>query len=450
MSADYAPEFQADLLSAMLTNKENFKVASKFVGSEAFTIPECKWIFEHAKSVFDGSGELPTKGLVTQEAGSHFGEGEFEHLISVHHNLMQGRPASKEIVSAAAKFAESAKYRAIAQQHDKLVELGKFSEARELMERQSWKVDISRDEGTKVLKGWDDVDVLLERAKKRRDSPDAFKFSTGIADLDVLMKGGYRRQHMVLVLGWTGRGKSTVSVNLAAANVQRGFPGLYISTEMSVDEIFAKMVARETMTAYDIIFEYGFDAMQEVKFLESISVKRERYKKKLFITQTGIDGTSRASILEAIDASSQYFSESPSWLVLDTIDHCSGDKFKKRHEAMGDNFNWASGVLEENDCAGIITTQANRDGSGSTNESHAANTIESARVAPWIIAVNEPDESTRPDAFGDVDDILQPRQVYQSKVLSLVKARFGRKGDVPVSANLEASFIGDLHLENQR
>ncbi len=446
--ADFAPEFQADLLSTILTNKERFKQTSAFVTPETFSIPECRWIFEHAKSVFDSTGELPSRGLVAQEAGALYGEGEYEHVIAIHNDLMQGRPAAKEIISSAARFTEDAKYREVARQHDKLVELGKFAEARELMERQNWKVEIEKSVGHKTLMGWDEFEKFTERAKSRRDDPEAFKFSTGVKDLDALMKGGYRRQHMILILGWTGRGKSTVSVNMASTNVRNGFCGIYISTEMGVDEIFAKMVARETMTAYDIIYEYGFDAMQEERFLKQVQFKAEQFKQKLFIRQTGIEGTNRASILQALEDASQHFGKYPDWSVLDTIDHCQGDKFKKKNEAMGDNVNWYSGLLEDYDMAGIVTTQANRDGSGETDESHAANTIESARVAPWIIAVNEPEENSRPDPHASVEELMKPRDVYQSKVLSLVKARFGRKGDVPVSTNLECSFIGDMHLEN--
>lgn len=445
---DFAPQFQADLLSAMLTNKERFKSARKIVKEDSFTIPELQWLLSLADSVYESSGDLPSSGLVAQEASAHFGEGEFETLIAVHHDLMQNRPAPKEIIASAGKFVQDANYRSIARKHERLIELGKFDEARQLMEHQSWKVDVTDERpGFRSLAGWDDFDKFAERARARRDDPQAFKFSTGIKDLDALMKGGYSKAHMVLLLGFTGRGKSTVAINLASENVRNGSCGVYISSEMSVDEIFAKVVARETLTAYDLIFEYGFDSVQEERFLKQVNFKIEKNKQKLFIRQTGIDGTSRASILQAIEDASQHFGKNPEWFVMDTIDHCQVDKFKKKNEAMSDNVNWMSGVLEEYDAAGIVTTQANRDGAQETNESHVAGTIESARVAPWIIAINEPDDQSRPDPHASIEELMNPRDVYQSKVLSLVKARFGRKGEVPVSADLECSFIGDLHLE---
>jgi hypothetical protein len=234
---------------------------------------------------------------------------------------------------------------------------------------------------------------------------------------------------------------------MASTTVRAGFPTLYISSEMTIDEIFVKMVARETMTAYDIIYEYGFSPAQEERFLKLVNFKKETLSKKLVIEQTGIYGTSRPSILQAIDSASEFFCESPAQIVVDTIDHTEKDKFKKTNEAMGDTMNWISGVLEENDASGLITTQANREGSGETNESHVANTVESARVAQFIVAVNDTDGASRPDPQADNDQLMQPRQVFGSKTLSLVKARFGRTGDVPVSANLECAFIGDLEIE---
>jgi len=445
---DFAPEFQADVLSVLLTNKERFKTARSFVSADTFTIPECKWIYEHALSVFDSSGDLPTSGLVAQEATSSFGDGEFEHLIAVHHDLMQGRSAPKEIMSSAARFSEDASYRAVARKHDKLVELGKFSEARELMESQSWKIVGPSQEERRVILGYNDIEKVLDRAKARRDDPEAFKFSTGIRELDALMKGGYRRQHMLMILGWTGRGKSTVSVNMASTNVKRGHKGIYISSEMTVDEIFVKMIARETMTAYDLIYEYSFDKTQEGEFLKLLNHKVQSYKDLLVVEQTGIYGTNRASLIDAMDRAADFFGEEASWVVFDTLSHCETDKYKDAHKGAADNLNWCKSQLEERDAAGIVTAQANRDGAVKTDESNVADTIEGARVAQWIVAVNDPDENNLPDAHASIDDLLQPPDFYQGKVLSLLKARFGRTGDVPVSTNLECSFVGDLYIEN--
>ena len=444
---DFDPVFQADLLSVMLTNKDRFHEARTYIDADVFTIPECRWLFEHADSCIQSSGELPTRGLVSQEARSAFGEGEFEVLIEVHKDLTSGRSSPKEILASASRFAEDSKYRAIAEKHDRLKEMGKLNEARALMELQGWKNPQKLSSKAKMLLGWNDTDEFLKRAMSRRDDPDAFKFSTGVRDLDALMKGGYAKKHMVLVLGWTGRGKSTVAVNLASTNVRGGHAGLYISTEMPVDEIFAKMVARETMTAYNTIYEYGFNPEEEERFLKQLSFKQENYKDLLAIVQTGIDGTTRASILNAIDSAAQALGVPPAWIVLDTIDHTKYDLSRGKTEGMGDNMNWMSGVLDTYDAGGVITSQANRDGVDRTDESNAANTIEGARVAPWIIAVNEADDLSRPDPHADIDELLEERAIFETKVLSLVKARHGKPGEVPVSTDLECSFIGDIQIE---
>jgi replicative DNA helicase len=68
-------------------------------------------------------------------------------------------------------------------------------------------------------------------------------FPTGVLILDRNLKGGLHRGEMMTVAAETGGGKSIVLVQAALANLQEGKKVLFLSLEMSADDIYRRMAA---------------------------------------------------------------------------------------------------------------------------------------------------------------------------------------------------------------
>ena len=83
------------------------------------------------------------------------------------------------------------------------------------------------------------TDVL--RQPTVSDTPEPGKCLTGVPGLDSVMGGGYPGQHMFLVEGDPGTGKTTVALQFLLEGVKRGEKGLYVTLSESAEEL--KLVA---------------------------------------------------------------------------------------------------------------------------------------------------------------------------------------------------------------
>lgn len=69
------------------------------------------------------------------------------------------------------------------------------------------------------------------------------KVSSGLAGLDAMLKGGYRRASCILVTGTSGTGKTTLACTFIQAACRRGERVLYLSFEESREAIVAGMLS---------------------------------------------------------------------------------------------------------------------------------------------------------------------------------------------------------------
>jgi len=79
----------------------------------------------------------------------------------------------------------------------------------------------------------DGISVISTTRQALTDLPMGDKFSTGIASLDEIMNGGFRRNSSIMIAGNSGTGKTTLSSIIAQAACERGEKSLYISFEES-------------------------------------------------------------------------------------------------------------------------------------------------------------------------------------------------------------------------
>lgn len=84
----------------------------------------------------------------------------------------------------------------------------------------------------------------LDAVEARMESGETVGRSTGFTDLDKLI-GGLVPGRLMILGGCTGMGKTQVAGNIAASVARAGGPVLYVSIEMTVDELLGRWVGAE-------------------------------------------------------------------------------------------------------------------------------------------------------------------------------------------------------------
>lgn len=92
---------------------------------------------------------------------------------------------------------------------------------------------------------WETAGDLLKKVEQGETHMEA-TLPTGFPDLDRILQGGFRPRQMVTVAGRPAMGKSTLAVDIGRyASLHRDIPGLYVSLEMSSDEVGMRIAAAE-------------------------------------------------------------------------------------------------------------------------------------------------------------------------------------------------------------
>ena len=452
---NFTPSYQADLLAACYSGAPTLARIKSFIKPEHFTIPQLRWLFELACFTFDSSKALPTPGLVSQEASSVFTDpNEFATLIEVHADIIErSRDANSmnSVVERAAEFASQANFESALLKSMKLIEAGRIAEAMALTEPKRWQVtiDVGKAFGdTRALRGYDDFDKFTQQSKERRDAPGGSKLPTGIVGLDLALHGGLALCEMTTIVGFTGRGKSSLLYNFVDSFIMLGFPTIMVLSEMRPDQVFARLLARRTQTAHNIIFNYSFSPQQEREYLRRVEMFKSSLVRKLYIDQVGTDKMTRETIVHVIDRGTEYLGDVAA-VAVDTVDHTKLPREHTKDAQLGrkENANWIHQLFDDRGVAGVCTSQANRDGFKWTDLNNMADTMEFARISEVVIAVNDTKGGTRPNPEDHIDELLAPPRPFGSMTISTIKSRGGPKEDFPVSTDLACAFMGDQRLD---
>lgn len=90
----------------------------------------------------------------------------------------------------------------------------------------------------------------LDYFEQVKENPDAAYCRTGFVDLDRQLGGGMFRSDVYIVGARPGMGKTTLAINIAQNIVNRGEAVLFVSLEMSEQQIQAKRISLETNLPY--------------------------------------------------------------------------------------------------------------------------------------------------------------------------------------------------------
>lgn len=97
----------------------------------------------------------------------------------------------------------------------------------------------------KSLKATDIESMLQDFRRNKKD-----KIASGIENLDKTLYGGFTQNHLIVIAGQTGVGKTAFMTQLAY-NTAKSFKTLYVSLEMSITDIHLRNIARECNLNFD-------------------------------------------------------------------------------------------------------------------------------------------------------------------------------------------------------
>ena len=103
---------------------------------------------------------------------------------------------------------------------------------------------------TALMNGQALAESFLDYYEQVREDPEAAYCRTGFADLDRQLGGGMFRSEVYIIGARPGMGKTTLGINIAQNVVGRGGSVLFVSLEMSEQQIMAKRLSLETGIKY--------------------------------------------------------------------------------------------------------------------------------------------------------------------------------------------------------
>ena len=103
---------------------------------------------------------------------------------------------------------------------------------------------------TALMNGQALAESWIDYYEQIREDPEAAFCRTGFADLDRQLGGGMFKSEVYIIGARPGMGKTTLAINIAQNVIRRGGSVLFVSLEMSEQQIMAKRLSLETGIKY--------------------------------------------------------------------------------------------------------------------------------------------------------------------------------------------------------
>jgi len=153
--------------------------------------------------------------------------------------------------------------RAIVQSYD-LLEKGDYDPVEKLV-KDAVQISLHKDMGTDYF---DDPRSRLEAIKSNNG-----QLSTGWANLDRALYGGFNRGELQIFAGGSGSGKSLFMQNLSVNWIQQGLNGVFVTLELSEDLCSMRLDSMMTNTSSKEVFKQLDDVEMKVKLMQKKSGK---------------------------------------------------------------------------------------------------------------------------------------------------------------------------------
>lgn len=199
---------------------------------------------------------------------------------------------------------------------------------------------------------------IIARIKEERKLPLGNKvIQTGFSKLDHAIAGGIRSKQLVIIGGRAGIGKTTLSQNILLTNGLNGNNCLFISLEMSKEEVVYKFTSNLTLI--------NSSRLQDDKLNQTEFLKRDDAESCLENVNIFINDSPQLRISEIGRIIKTHLEKNPiDLIVVDYVQIIKGDDTKNKNEAIiiKENTTMLKAFAKQYDVAIVALAQINRNG----------------------------------------------------------------------------------------
>lgn len=214
------------------------------------------------------------------------------------------------------------------------------------------------------------------------------KIPFNIDRLNRITKGGVKSKTLNMIMGTTNAGKSICLCSFAADYLRQGKNVLYITLEMSEEEIAKRIDAN--------LLDINIDTIEKVSkaiFTDKIRTLQNKFNGNLIIKEYPTGGASVnnfRALLNELDLKKKFI---PDIIIIDYLSICSSSRYRKgmanSYEYVGSIAEEVRGLAKEYDVPIWSAIQSNRDQQANTDPT-LAGISESAKighVSDFLVAI---------------------------------------------------------------
>lgn len=207
------------------------------------------------------------------------------------------------------------------------------------------------------------------------------------------MRGGAQKKRFHLFMGGSGMGKSMFLVNFATQFASTGLNVLYVTLEISEQEVLERLDANRLDTE-----SMTLPLIEESKYMAMVRKAKEETKGKIFVKEYPTCGANANHIRSLLDEIELKEGVKIDFLMLDYLNICSSVRF---HD-LGNSYTQVKAISEEfrglavEKNIGIFTaTQSNRAAMGKVSDVEMdgiSESVGSIFTSDYLAAILQPDE----------------------------------------------------------
>lgn len=449
--SEFDLEFESEILSAALRDDAFLKSAVRVCEAHHFGTKEHSWIWETIHDTWKKYRERASAKLIITKAKAAFPDGEKRkpYLLLVD-KLVRTKPTHpKSALDELSKFVRNVNLHLALEKAAEAIERGDIDDAEAAILKSTR--SIARERKYTLVKWIEEFEERQAAREYEKLHPDEFRvIPTGWKRVDRALAGGGRIGELGLIMGTTGRGKSVGATNLAMESARRGFPTLYIATEMPARQIAQRQDTIWTGYRYDQFKTFEFKPAEKRDIARRLKRHAAALANKLHIASFPVRSATIQDIRALLDDLLEEHDFRPERIVVDSGDHLrSADKSLDSYRLQQADVYWELKRLGEEDGYEMWSTvQAGKEyATGIATAEATSESYDKARIADSILSINDPEarrKRKRVEIEDDEDDEDDEEEVKQPEIeegirrleLFLAKYRDGEsKLKVPILAD---------------
>jgi replicative DNA helicase len=276
----------------------------------------------------------------------------------------------------------------------------------------------------------------------------------GIKSFDKMIGGGFRRGDFAILAGRPGAGKSTVALALALGAADEGAGILYLTPEMSVNQLALRAASAETGIAYERIASKSWSQRESEDFYR---VMLNPNRKPLPIYYDGSPSLTAGEVQSRIKQAKVDMQERGFTLDMVVIDHMGKLKPTSQYKGnkvaeVGEISNAMQVIAKEENIAMVALHQLNRQVEGRENKrpqlADLRNSGDIEQDADLVVFVYREAYylETRPEGDGatDLERLEKLALVINDLDLLVTKNRHGKIGTQKLYCDVSCNIVRDM------